>query len=410
VVSKVPKHTWAFKPRFRRRSFGWRSQPAIQRIKEAVTEIRKVARTDQVLAAEGAVSFLDRVSAAIEQVDGSSGAIGTAVNNAIDQLVPIIAGAPADAQTRDGWLERLFEAHANDDIPYIESLAESWGDLCASPAIASAWADRLIGIVKMAWSSDPNLHGFFHGTDACLSALFACARYDELLALLQLQQRPFWPYQEWGVRALAAQGRTDDALAMAESFRDPYTSDIALARCCEQILLARGDVEAAYQRYGLTANQAITHLARFRAIVRKYPHKEPREILLDLARSTPGEEGKWFAAAKDAGLFAEALTLACQSPPDPKVLARAARDFAETRPQFAADAGLAALHWIALGYGYDIDSSHVRMAHDWGAKAAANVGAVAVFQEALQKIEAMTGEYENFVAKILQQDRKRGVL
>jgi hypothetical protein len=43
--------TWEFKPRFRRRAFGWRSQPAIQRVKEAVAEIKKVARTDAALAA-----------------------------------------------------------------------------------------------------------------------------------------------------------------------------------------------------------------------------------------------------------------------------------------------------------------------------------------------------------------------
>ncbi len=42
----------------------------------------------------------------------SLGSIGTAVNNAIAELVPIIAGTPADAQTRDAWLERLEGAYA----------------------------------------------------------------------------------------------------------------------------------------------------------------------------------------------------------------------------------------------------------------------------------------------------------
>jgi uncharacterized protein YegL len=79
-------HKWEFRSRFRRRAFGWKSQPAIQRIKQAVSEITRVSRRDPVLAAEGAVLFLERVSPAIEQVDGSSGAIGTAVNRAIDAL------------------------------------------------------------------------------------------------------------------------------------------------------------------------------------------------------------------------------------------------------------------------------------------------------------------------------------
>jgi hypothetical protein len=34
------QHTWTFKRRFRRHAFGWRSQPAIGRIKEAVSEIK----------------------------------------------------------------------------------------------------------------------------------------------------------------------------------------------------------------------------------------------------------------------------------------------------------------------------------------------------------------------------------
>ena len=88
-----PRHPWQFKARFRRHAFGWRSQPAITRVKEAVAEIRKVARKDALLAAEGAVTFLERVSPALEQVDSSSGAIGTAVRHAIESLVPVIAAA-----------------------------------------------------------------------------------------------------------------------------------------------------------------------------------------------------------------------------------------------------------------------------------------------------------------------------
>jgi hypothetical protein len=90
-------HKWEFKARFRRHAFGWKSQPAITRIKQAVTEIKKVAKKEPVLAAEGAIAFLERVSPALEHVDSSSGSIGTAVGNAIAELVPIIASAPADA-------------------------------------------------------------------------------------------------------------------------------------------------------------------------------------------------------------------------------------------------------------------------------------------------------------------------
>lgn len=90
-LTVVEAYKWQFKPRFRLHAFGWKSQPAITRIKEAVSEIKKVAKKDPLLAAEGAVCFLERVSPAIEQVDGSSGSIGTAVNYSIESLVPIIA-------------------------------------------------------------------------------------------------------------------------------------------------------------------------------------------------------------------------------------------------------------------------------------------------------------------------------
>ena len=74
-----------------------------------------------------------------------------------------------NAKKREGWLECLWEAHANDGIPYIERLGDFWGELCVPAEAASAWADRLVHIVETALSRDP-LRGFFHGTTACLSA------------------------------------------------------------------------------------------------------------------------------------------------------------------------------------------------------------------------------------------------
>jgi hypothetical protein len=121
---------------------------------------------------------------------------------------------------------------------------------------------------------------------------------------------------------------------------------------CEQILLASGHLEEAYAKYALSANRAATFLGWFRAVAKKYPDKPPGVVLADLVRHTPGEEGKWFAAAKDAKLFDEALALANATPCDPRTLTRAARDFARTNPAFAVEAGLAALRWLVQGYGY----------------------------------------------------------
>ena len=105
-----------------------------------------------VLGAEGAVLLLERISPAIEAVDSSPGAIGTAVNNAIAVLVPMIAAAPADANTRQAWLRRLWAASEADQIPYLEGLADHWGKLCGSKETAAAWADRLIGTTRLALS------------------------------------------------------------------------------------------------------------------------------------------------------------------------------------------------------------------------------------------------------------------
>ena len=87
----VAPYKWQFSPRFRRNAFGWKSDVPIQRIKEALAEIKAVAKKDSVLAAEGAVLFLEKLAPAIRQVDGSSGGMGSAVNRAIETLVPIFS-------------------------------------------------------------------------------------------------------------------------------------------------------------------------------------------------------------------------------------------------------------------------------------------------------------------------------
>jgi hypothetical protein len=203
-------------------------------VKEAVSEVKQVARRDPVVAADGAVSFLERLSPALEQVDSSSGAIGTAVNNAVRAMVPIIADAPADPEVREAWLERLWAAHEADRMPYIEILADYWGELCASKETASMWADRIVGITRMALSPDPSLHGHFHGTSACLSSLYRAQRYDEVVDIVRGDC--IWPYKRWAVMALAAKGHKAEALRYAESCRGPWTPDGDVDRLCEEIL------------------------------------------------------------------------------------------------------------------------------------------------------------------------------
>jgi hypothetical protein len=400
-MAKARTVSWEFTRRFRRGAFGWKSPPAIQRVRQAVSEIKKVARRDPVLGAEGAVLFLERVSPALQHVDGSSGAIGTAVNHAVEELVAIIARAPASAKEREGWLEHLWDAHANDEIPYIERLGDFWGDLCVSPETASAWADRLVPTVEMAWSPDPERRGFFHGTMACFSALLRAGRHEEILALLEKDPFPWWPYRQWGVRALAALGRSDEAIRFAEASRGRNDSPVAIAAACEEILLASGRLEEAYRRYALEATRGPSYLATYRALARKYPGKRPEELLADLVATTPGDEGKWFATAKEVGLFCEAIGLATQGPCDPKTLTRAARDFADVRPEFAVEAGLAALHWLVEGYGYEITAADVWAAYTETKKAAGNAGRAEEARERIRALVASETYGERFVSRTL---------
>lgn len=398
-MQKTARHSWRFKARFRRHTFGWKSQPAITRLQEALTEIKLVSRIDPILGAEGAVALLERVSPALENVDSSSGAIGTAVHHTIAELVPVIVAAPTDASTRAAWLERLFDAHSADQIPYIERLADYWGELCGTAEVASAWADRLIGITRLALSSDKTVRGYFHGTSACLSALFSAGRYDELIELVRGDI--FWPYKRWAVKAMVAQGRHTEAIAYAERCRSPWASDTDIDRLCEQILLASGQPEEAYARYAISASRAATHLGWFRAVAKKYPDKPGSVVLADLVRHTPGEEGKWFAAAKDAKLFDEAIALANATPCDPKTLTRAARDFAQINPEFAVEAGLAALRWLVRGHGYEITSVDVRAAYSHTLTAAANAGVEGAVRTRIRALFDDPATRSGFVASVI---------
>lgn len=81
-------------------------------------------------AAEGAIALLEKLSPALEQVDSSSGALGSAVNKAIATLVPIIAKADVDTPWRQRWLERLWQAVQETRCP-ISNCWATTGASCA---------------------------------------------------------------------------------------------------------------------------------------------------------------------------------------------------------------------------------------------------------------------------------------
>lgn len=381
-------HAWAFRSRFRRAAFGWKgSKLAIGRIHEALAEIRAALKRDAAEAAEGAVLFLEKLSPALCQVDSSSGALGNATNGAVQELVPIIRQAPVDIATRRKLLDRLFEAIQNDDPPYIEHLGDHWGELCATPELASAWADQLLPTLRSVLRERKRgTFAFFPGTSLCYSALFSAGRHDEVLELLALDPSPIWPYLVWGARVLATRGQVDAAIGYVRERAGSTTSLETIARFAEEALLNAGRRAEAFDQYALLANQANSNLSTFRALAKKYPELAPNKLLDHLIGSTPGEPGRWFATAKTLKQFDRATQLAWASPCDPKTLTRAARDHLQQQPAFAMQCALAALHWMSMGHGYELTGFDAHEAHRLAIEAGSNAQQGAQAQAAIEQV------------------------
>ncbi len=358
------KHKWIFPARFRANAYSWKaSSLACQRLREAVSEIKKVAKKEPIFGAQGAVRLMEKLWPALEHIDTSSGALGAAVNWALDELIPVVVKAPADQKTRDKWLARLWQAMEDDGVDYLGPVGDRWGELCGSVDVAGKWADDLAPTLKKSWT-DPNLGSYFHGATACLSCLLVTGRHQELFDLLAMDRHPMWHYRRYGVEALVALGKKADAVKFAEASRGLNQPDSAIDRACEEILMSSGLHEEAYQRYGLSAAQGNSYLAQFRSVAKRYPMKDKAEILADLIATTPGQEGKWFATAKNIELYDLALEIVSKSPCEPKTLTRAARDYVDSEPEFALGSAMAALRWLCEGWGYEVTSVDVLEAYD----------------------------------------------
>ena len=397
------KHKWIFPARFRTGTYSWKaSRLACQRLREAISEIKKVAKKDPVLGAEGAARLIEKLWPALEHVDSSSGALGAAVNKALDALIPIIIKAPADEKIRNKWLERLWQAMADDGVDYLGPVGDRWGEICGSAEVAGRWADDLVSTLRCCWS-DPNPGRYFQGATACLSCLLVAGRYQELLELLELDRHPMWHYRRYGVEALLALGKKADAVQYAEASRGLNQPDSVIDQACEEILISSGLHEEAYQRYGLSAAVGNSYIARFRAVAKRYPEKDKSQILADLIATTPGEEGKWFATAKEIKLFDLALELANRSHSDPKTLTRAARDYLDTEPAFALGSAMAALRWLSQGWGYEVTSADVVEAYDRAMDAASRLNKIDDVSGRIQQlVESNESASTQFVRQSLQ--------
>jgi hypothetical protein len=153
-------HKWQFTSRFRRHAFGWRSD-------HPSSASRKPSR-DQAGRPQGARARGRGCHHAAGKALASPGAGG--------QLI----GRPGfgrqqghrhpGAHHRQGgcrchslrqrWLERLWQALQDDEMPYIELLGDYWGELCVTPELASHWADEFMPVLESVWSPKASGHGF----------------------------------------------------------------------------------------------------------------------------------------------------------------------------------------------------------------------------------------------------------
>ena len=331
------------------------------------------------------------------------GALGNAVNNTLDVLVPLVIDAPVDRKTREKWLDRLWQAINDDGVEYLSQLGERWGEVCGSAEVAAEWADQLTPTIRACWN-DKRPGGYFRGTMAGLSCLLAAGRHEELLDLLERAPFIMWHYRKYGVQALVAMGKKAEAIKYAEASRGLNDGWAPIERTCEEILLSSGLWEEAYNRYAFVANQKTNHLQTFRAIAQKYPMIDKQEILSDLIADSPEQEGKWFAAAKDLGNLQLALDLAFQGPCEPKTLNRAAEEHLEKHPGFAAGVAVASLKNLCAGHGYEPTTLDVRRAYDLAMQAAEKVG---IEDDVLHDIRAMLEHdysFDEIVSKSLRQE------
>ena len=258
--------TWTFAARFRRGAFGWKSDRAIERLDEAAAEIRAMVRQDPVLAADGAVRLIEKLSPAFENVDDSSGRLQAVIRDVFEQFVPLIGTVEVAPKTREAWLERLWQAMVDDEMPWIERLGDHWGTLCGSPEVASAWADELLPGLRAAWAPSAKGHGWYSGTIPCLSSLYAAGRHAELLALLESAKNVV-PTSISTAEAIVAE--SEDVRTRAQHEAQRLVSD-AHTRSDETIAGAEAkaaELVARAERQGeeLVADERVVHLAEQRA-------------------------------------------------------------------------------------------------------------------------------------------------
>lgn len=333
----------------------------------AVGELRRAGRRDPVRAGEGAVLLCEGLAAAVAGVEDPVGTLAGATARTIDRVAPLVAEAPATEAVRAAWLERGWAALAADVEGHLWRLAEHWGALCAGPERAAVWAARLLPAAREGLATAASV--------ACLSSQVAAGQYAAALELLATRAVFVWPERQFGVRALAARGEVDAALAYAAASNPlghRHAQDIA--RVCESVLRAAGRTEEAYAGHAFTAHARQNCRLTFEALRREYPEVATSKLFGDLLAASPGQEGRWFATACALRFHALAAEIAAEAPCDPRTLLRAGLSRLDADPEFAREVAVAALRWTCGGHGVEIAGDDVYAAFDLARAAAVRTG------------------------------------
>ncbi len=67
---------------------------------------------------------MEKLWPALQYIDTSSGALGSAVYKTLEALIPVIIVAPADDKTRNQWLDQLWQAIVDDGVDYPGSVGD----------------------------------------------------------------------------------------------------------------------------------------------------------------------------------------------------------------------------------------------------------------------------------------------
>lgn len=411
MAAASAKHVWAFQRRLRRGAFGWKNTTARNAMKEALAELRAAARSDPALAAEGCVRLVERIPPAFERVDDSSGALQGDIRKALDLLTELLERSEADEQTHARWLARLWTAYEHDEMPWIEGLADRWGALCITAERAAAEADRLTALeADLPEPAPGEFVSRLHIETPLLSALHRAGRFEAILERLP-EASSLWFEEQWAIAALRNLGRRAEALRRIREIPADHRGQAA-ERVAEAILLESGMEEEAWTHHALRAAEDGSRVRWLRTLRERYPRRTPEAILDRLVATTPGSEGRWFAAARQAGMLDAALALAERTPAEPATLITAVKNHAESDPAFAHACGRLAAEGLAAGHAFDPDKIDVD-ALAWGlVRAARALGREVESDEPLleamaQHASPVAAYWIRLLAPALQRARRR---